>query len=105
MTTYYHYHKTAIGPLLLAGDGDSLNLLGFPGGKMARTHEQAGAWPVGSGPWLQSRACAADRWVYSVEGSVASLRLERQVEPFAGGVPLAWQFSLDDRLGRPVRKN
>ncbi len=39
MTTYYHYHQTPIGPLLLAGDGEQLSLLGFPGGKMARRHE------------------------------------------------------------------
>ncbi|PCJ22951.1 MAG: cysteine methyltransferase [SAR86 cluster bacterium] len=39
MTIYYEYHTTPIGKLLLAGDGDSLNLLGFPGGKMQRRHE------------------------------------------------------------------
>jgi len=39
MTTYYSYQKTPIGQLLLAGDGDYLELLGFPSGKMKRTHE------------------------------------------------------------------
>jgi|TARA_Y100000815_G_scaffold274525_1_gene308924 methylated-DNA-[protein]-cysteine S-methyltransferase len=39
MTTYYHYHKTPIGNLLLAGNGDYLNLLGFPEGAMARRHQ------------------------------------------------------------------
>lgn len=40
MSTYYCYHDTPIGPLLLAGDGDALTLLGFPSGNMARRHEK-----------------------------------------------------------------
>ena len=40
MTTYYYYHKTPIGKLLLAGDGKALQLLGFPSGSMARRHEK-----------------------------------------------------------------
>ncbi|NKB31485.1 MAG: methylated-DNA--[protein]-cysteine S-methyltransferase [Pseudomonadales bacterium] len=40
MTTYYHYHTSPIGKLLLAGDGDYLGLLGFPSGSMARRHER-----------------------------------------------------------------
>lgn len=40
MSTYYHYHNTPIGKLLLAGNGESLSLLGFPSGSMARRHEQ-----------------------------------------------------------------
>lgn len=40
MTTYYHYYQSPIGKLLLAGDGRSLTLLGFPGGSMARRHEK-----------------------------------------------------------------
>ena len=39
MTTYYSYQKTPIGQLLLAGDGDYLELLGLPSGKMKRAHE------------------------------------------------------------------
>jgi methylated-DNA-[protein]-cysteine S-methyltransferase len=39
MTMFYHYHTTSIGDLLLAGDGESLSLLGFPNGKMKRRHE------------------------------------------------------------------
>lgn len=39
MTTYFCYHRTPIGLLLLAGDGDALALLGFPEGKMQRRHE------------------------------------------------------------------
>ncbi len=72
--------------------------------EMAATREQTGAWPVASEPWLQSRACPTDRWVYSVEGPVASLRLEREVESFAGAVALAWQFSLDGRASRALHR-
>lgn len=39
MHTYYCYHSTPIGPLLLAGDGTHLSLLGFPTGKMHRQHD------------------------------------------------------------------
>ncbi|MEQ8954610.1 MAG: methylated-DNA--[protein]-cysteine S-methyltransferase [Gammaproteobacteria bacterium] len=41
MNTYYCYHKTPIGKLLLAGDGKRLSLLGFPSGSMARSHERS----------------------------------------------------------------
>lgn len=40
MTTYYHYTRSPIGKLLLAGDGDCLSLLGFPSGSMSRKHEK-----------------------------------------------------------------
>ena len=39
MTTYYTYMDSPIGSLLLAGDGENLQQLGFPGGKMQRRHE------------------------------------------------------------------
>ncbi len=39
MTTYYCYEETPIGDLLLSGNGDQLELLGFPGGKMGRRHD------------------------------------------------------------------
>lgn len=40
MTQFYCYHETPIGQLLLAGDGERLSLLGFPGGKMQRRHQE-----------------------------------------------------------------
>ncbi len=39
MTTYYCYEKTPIGDLLLAGNSEQLELLGFPNGKMQRRHD------------------------------------------------------------------
>jgi methylated-DNA-[protein]-cysteine S-methyltransferase len=39
MKTFYTYHDTPIGSLLLAGQSDVLSLLGFAQGKMKRRHE------------------------------------------------------------------
>lgn len=38
-TTYYTYMESPIGNLLLAGDGQALNVLGFPSGKAVRKHQ------------------------------------------------------------------
>ncbi len=54
MHTYYCYHQSPIGKLLLAGDGDSLSLLGFPRGKMQRQHGTD--WVLDAAPF---RATAA----------------------------------------------
>jgi len=51
MKIYYEYHSTPIGKLLLAGDGEYLNLLGFPSGKMQRRHEQE--WVQDSSPFRE----------------------------------------------------
>lgn len=51
MTTYYHYHKTSIGDLLLAGEGDCLALLGFPSGKMQRRHDSQ--WSRDASPFKE----------------------------------------------------
>ncbi|MCY4357328.1 MAG: methylated-DNA--[protein]-cysteine S-methyltransferase [Gammaproteobacteria bacterium] len=44
MTTYYCYYDSPIGSLLLAGDGKSIQWLGFPDGSMVRRHEDS--WKV-----------------------------------------------------------
>ncbi len=49
MTTYYTYQSSPIGKLLLAGDGDALQLLGFPSGSMARAHEPE--WTLDAAPF------------------------------------------------------
>jgi len=51
MTTYYCYHDTPIGSLLLAGDGDNLTLLGFPSGSMARRHDAG--WRASRSPFRE----------------------------------------------------
>ncbi|NIM60324.1 MAG: hypothetical protein GTN89_13625 [Acidobacteria bacterium] len=63
--------------------------------EMAATREQTGTWPVQSEPWLQSRACPPDRWVYTADDTVASIRLDRDFEPLTGlDRFVAWEFSL-----------
>lgn len=52
MKTYYTYHETSIGSLLLAGKGDSLSLLGFPNGKMKRRHESG--WQRDDAPFKEA---------------------------------------------------
>ena len=73
--------------------------------EMAATREETGAWPVASEPWLRSRACPTYRWVYSIEGSVASLRLDHELVPSPGEIGAAWEFSLDAAASSPARKN
>ncbi|MYA67680.1 MAG: methylated-DNA--[protein]-cysteine S-methyltransferase, partial [Gammaproteobacteria bacterium] len=52
MATYYTYTDSPIGSLLLAGDGDNLHTLGFPGGKMQRRHEPG--WIEDAAPFAQA---------------------------------------------------
>ncbi|MXZ32141.1 MAG: methylated-DNA--[protein]-cysteine S-methyltransferase [Gammaproteobacteria bacterium] len=52
MATYYIYTDSPIGSLLLAGDGDNLHTLGFPGGKMQRRHEPG--WIEDAAPFAQA---------------------------------------------------
>jgi len=40
MTTYFTYLDSTIGELLLAGNGEALELLGFPEGKMRLRHQE-----------------------------------------------------------------
>jgi methylated-DNA-[protein]-cysteine S-methyltransferase len=49
LTTYYSYHNSPIGKLLLAGNGAMLALLGFPKGKMQRRHDAN--WIEDDGPF------------------------------------------------------
>jgi hypothetical protein len=72
--------------------------------EIAATRRSSGAWPVVGAPWLQSRACPVDRWIYSTTGSVASLGLERDM-PTSPRIPWVWQFSLDGRYLEPPRRN
>ncbi len=61
---------------------------------MAATRTETGAWPVDSEPWSRSRVCPPDRWVYTTDGTLASIRLEREPAPVTGGFA-SWGFSLD----------
>ena len=84
MKTYYTYHKTAIGELLLAGDGDYLELLGFPGGKMQKRHESG--WRKDSSPFKE--VCFQLDSYFAAELEVFDLPLLPQGTPFQESV---WQ--------------
>lgn len=53
MTIFYSYMDSPIGELLLAGNGDTLQLLGFPEGKMAHRHEDS--WQRLDSPFVEVR--------------------------------------------------
>ena len=53
-TQLFTYLDSPIGALLLAGDGDSLTLLGFPSGKMQRRHEDS--WQRSDTAFAEARA-------------------------------------------------
>jgi methylated-DNA-[protein]-cysteine S-methyltransferase len=53
MTTYYCYETTPIGELLLVGNGEQLELLGFPSGKMQRRHDSD--WSKNADVFLEAR--------------------------------------------------
>lgn len=50
---YYCYHDTPIGELLLAGDEDTLSLIGFPKGRMR--HEPESDWIYKEKPFAKAR--------------------------------------------------
>ena len=52
MATYHTYTDSPIGSLLLAGDGENLHTLGFPGGKMQRRHEPG--WVEDAAPFARA---------------------------------------------------
>ena len=84
MSTYYHYHNTAIGNLLLAGDGDYLSLLGFPSGKMQRRHESD--WIEDAAPFKQ--VCSQLDAYFAMELREFNLSLMPKGTAFQEGV---WQ--------------
>ncbi len=65
--------------------------------EMAATYRSTGNWPVASEPWLRSRVCPQDRWVYTVDGTLASIKLDREIVPASAGTQAAaaWEFALD----------
>jgi methylated-DNA-[protein]-cysteine S-methyltransferase len=50
---YYCYFDTPIGELLLAGDNDALEIIGFPEGSMRRDPEQD--WIFNEQPFEEAR--------------------------------------------------
>lgn len=107
MTTYYHYHKSPIGRLLLAGEGDALTLLGFPGGSMARRH-QAG-WQQDSSAFTQvcqqlDEYFAGQRRQFELALAPAGTEFQRRVWQALTEIPYGetWSYGqLATRIGKP----
>ena len=107
MTTCYCYHQTPIGLLLLAGDGDSLSLLGFPGGSMARRHESG--WVEDSGRLQRvSRQLdeyfAGERQQFELELAPAGTDFQQEVWAALTEIPYGetWSYGqLAQHIGRP----
>ncbi|GJM12583.1 MAG: methylated-DNA--protein-cysteine methyltransferase [Pseudohongiella sp.] len=107
MTMYYHYHNTAIGDLLLAGDGEALSLLGFPSGKMQRRHESD--WSKDASPFRT--ACSQLDAYFSGELREFDLPLKPQGTDFQESVWHAltripygdtWSYGqLAEHIGKP----
>ncbi len=53
MTIYYSYLSSPIGDLLLAGDGESLHLVGFPAGKSRTRHRDD--WQLNDAVFTEER--------------------------------------------------
>jgi len=107
MTTYYHYHKTPIGNLLLAGNGDYLNLLGFPEGAMARRH-QAG-WKKDGKPFEEvafqlDSYFASELQEFDLPLKLAGTEFQKIVWKMLAEIPYGetWSYGeLARHIGRP----
>ena len=107
MKTSYCYHRTPIGPLLLAGDGDSLCLLGFPQGSMARKHEQG--WVEDAGPFAAvikqlDQYFAGERLGFDLPLSPEGAEFQQQVWAALTEIPYGetWSYGeLAAHIGKP----
>ncbi len=108
MTTYYCYHDTPIGPLLLAGDHAALSLLGFPGGSMARRHEAD--WVEDSEPFTDAigqldEYFAGQRQDFELDLAPEGTEFQRQVWEALREIPFGetWSYGeLAHHIGRPT---
>ena len=107
MTTYYHYYDSPIGKLLLAGDSSALSLLGFPGGSMARRHEQG---------WVEDKAqfkkvikqldeyFAGKRRVFDLDLAPEGTEFQQSVRQALTEIPYGetWSYGqLAQHIGKP----
>jgi len=105
--TYYHYADTPIGKLLLAGDGKSLQLLGFPCGKMQRRHEND--WVEDAKPFKQvtvqlKEYFAGDRTRFELDLTPQGTDFQCEVWQALQEIPYGetWSYGeLAKRVGRP----
>ena len=107
VTHYYSYLETPIGTLLLAGDGDSLNLLGFPSGKMQRRHESG--WQRQDALFADARQqlldyFAGDLQAFNLKLAPQGTEFQREVWQALTEIPFGetWSYGqLARHIGRP----
>ncbi|MCU7920654.1 MAG: methylated-DNA--[protein]-cysteine S-methyltransferase [Candidatus Thiodiazotropha sp. (ex Dulcina madagascariensis)] len=107
MTTYYHYHATPIGKLLLAGNEEHLKLLGFPNGSRARRHEPR--WQKSLAPFRAAiqqldEYFAGDREQFDLSLAPQGTDFQRQVWQALCDIPYGetWSYGqLAKYIGRP----
>lgn len=107
MQTYYCYHCALIGQLLLAGDGESLSLLGFPRGKMLRQHEPG--WKRDTGAFAKvteqlDEYFAGERVAFDLPLQPAGTEFQNTVWKALTKIPYGetWSYGqLASHIGRP----
>ncbi len=104
---YYCYLETPIGDLLLAGDEQTLCLLGFPEGSMRREPEPD--WIFSEKPFAEARAqlkayFAGDRKSFDLKLNPGGTEFQLQVLDELQKIPYGTTTSYGDiakRIGRP----
>lgn len=108
MSMYYHYHDTPIGSLLLAGDGERLGVLGFPGGAMARRHGKG--WVEDPAPFAEAGRQLDEyfdgaREAFDLPLALSGTAFQKKVWSALREIPYGetWSYGrLAMRIGRPA---
>ncbi len=104
---YYCYLETPIGDLLLAGDDETLSLVGFPKGKMR--HDPGPEWIYNEKPFAIARQqlqeyFAGDRKQFDLPLNLSGTEFQVQVLEELRRIPYGETTSYGDiakRIGRP----
>jgi methylated-DNA-[protein]-cysteine S-methyltransferase len=105
---YYSYIPSPIGDLLVAGDSDSLHVVGFPGGKMRRDPEPD--WIFNEQPFGEVRRqldeyFAGDRMKFDLPLTLSGTEFQVAVLEALIEIPYGETVTygdIADRIGRPT---
>ena len=103
----YIHHDSPLGPLLLAGEGDALALIGLPGGK--RPPAPARDWTEDAKPFVSARRqldefFAGKRERFDLDLALEGTEFQQQVWTTLARIPYGktWSYGeLAKRIGRP----
>ncbi len=104
---YYCYAKSPIGELLIAGDGESLHVVGFPEGKMRRDPEPD--WIFNEAPFKEAfrqldEYFCGERKVFELPLTMSGTEFQVSVLEELARIPYGETVSYADiasRIGRP----